>query len=48
MLRADSSQLVAESAAKRAKHPGGLMSRILLLGLDLETVDFLTLHCRQV
>jgi hypothetical protein len=40
MLRADSAKLAAEGAAKRTTHHGGLMSRILLLGLDPETVDF--------
>jgi hypothetical protein len=40
MLRADSAKLAAEVAAKRTKNHGELMSRILLLGLDPETVDF--------
>ena len=40
MLRADSAKLVAEGAVKRTKNYGGLMSRILLLGLDPETVDY--------
>ena len=40
MLRADPAKLVAQGAAKRTKNYGGLMSRILLLGLDPETVDF--------
>jgi hypothetical protein len=32
----------------KGQSKGEFMTRILLLGLDPETVDFLTLHCRQV
>ena len=40
--------VVATGVAKRiAKTRREFMTRILLLGLDPETVDFLTLHCRQ-
>ena len=33
-------KLVADSAANRTQNKGGLMARILLLGLDPETVDY--------
>jgi hypothetical protein len=40
MLGADSANLDAKGAAKRTNNYGGLMSRILLLGLVPETVDY--------
>mgnify|MGYP003405163119 CR=1 FL=1 len=40
MLRADSAKLDAKGAAKCTNNYGGLMSRILLLGLVPETVDY--------
>ena len=40
MLRTDSANLVADGAVKRTKNYGVLMSRILLLGLDPESVDY--------
>jgi hypothetical protein len=42
-------KLVAAAPPSDRQNKGELMKRILLLGLDPETVDFfLTLHCRQV
>ena len=40
MLRSDFAELDAKGAAKRTNNYGGLMPRILLLGLVPETVDY--------
>ena len=41
-------KLVATVPPSEGKNKGELMTRILLLGLDPETVDFSDPHCRQV
>ena len=41
-------KLVAKVPLSRRYNEGELMTRILLLGLDPETVDYSDLRCRQV